>query len=140
MKLSTRSRYGLRILIELARRGGGPAQLGELAAAQEVPHAYASKLVEPLKAAGILASSRGSGGGVRLARTSRSVSALEAVEALEGGLSLVDCSPGGEPCPRGSTCPSSELWRGLEAAMKAYLAERSLESLAAAGPDPDYCI
>jgi Rrf2 family protein len=140
MKISTRSRYGLRLLIELCGRKGDTVQVSELAAAQDIPLAYAAKLIDPLRAAGIVRSLRGSGGGISLAREARAISALQAVEALEGGLSLVDCGSGDGPCGREAACPTGALWKGLERAMRDYLAQYTLEELAARDAGPDYAI
>lgn len=140
MKISTRSRYGLRLLIELCGRQGAIVQVSELAAAQDIPLAYAAKLIDPLRAAGIVRSLRGSGGGISLARDARAISALEAVEALEGGLALVDCSANDGSCEREAACPTSALWKGLEQSMRDYLALHSLQELAASGSSLDYSI
>ncbi len=130
MKISTRSRYGLRLLVELASRGDGPVMVSRLADAQDLPPAYAAKLVDPLRAAGLVRSARGSGGGIRLARPADSISVLEAVEALEGGLSLLDCTGGGDTCPREAGCATRPVWTGLERTVRDYLAGFSLATLA----------
>lgn len=140
MKISTRSRYGLRLLIELCGKGGATVQVSELAAAQGIPLAYAAKLIDPLRAAGIVRSLRGSGGGISLARDPRAISALEAVEALEGGLALIDCSAGDGSCEREAACPTGPLWKGLELAMRDYFSKHNLQELAACGSGLDYAI
>ncbi|HAE21599.1 MAG TPA: Rrf2 family transcriptional regulator [Spirochaetaceae bacterium] len=140
MKISTRSRYGLRLLIELCGRQGATVQVSELAAAQDIPLAYAAKLIDPLRVAGIVRSLRGSGGGISLARDARAISALEAVEALEGGLALVECNAADGSCEREAACPTGALWKGLEQAMRDYLAQHSLQELAAVGSGLDYSI
>jgi Rrf2 family iron-sulfur cluster assembly transcriptional regulator len=130
MKLSTRSRYGLRLLVELAkRRGEGPVLLGDIGRNQQISEKYLSKLVMPLKAAGFLRSSRGSGGGFVLAREPESISLLEVVEALEGGLSIIDCTGDPSCCDRSPDCPTREIWAGLEAAMKNYLGKLNLDDI-----------
>lgn len=140
MKISTRSRYGLRLLIELAKRQGDTVQVSDLASAQDIPLAYAAKLIDPLRAAGIVRSLRGSGGGISLARDARAISALEAVEALEGGLTLVDCATGDSACEREASCPTGPLWKGLERAMRDFLAKHDLQELAASDAGLDYAI
>ena len=140
MKISTRSRYGLRLLAELARRGGVQTQVAELAAAQDIPPAYAAKLVDPLRAAGLVKSARGLGGGISLSRRAADIRVLEAVEALEGDLSLVDCLTNGADRDCLVNCPTHRLWEDLENLIKGFLAEQSLQDLAVKESPVDYCI
>jgi Rrf2 family protein len=138
MKLSTRSRYGLRLLIELAKhRGEGPVFLGDVGRNQRISEKYLSKLVMPLKAAGYLRSSRGTGGGFVLARAPASISLLGVVEALEGGLSIIDCTGDPACCDRSVECTTRAIWGGLEAAMRGYLAKLSLEDAMSDPPAAD---
>ncbi|MFW6055874.1 MAG: RrF2 family transcriptional regulator, partial [Chloroflexota bacterium] len=87
MKLSTRSRYGLRALLDIAvHEAGTPVRLREIARRQGVSLSYLEHIVRPLIAGEILRSTRGIHGGVSLARRPSDISVREAVTALEGGL------------------------------------------------------
>lgn len=154
--LSTKGKYGLRLLIHLAeRQDQGPVDLRSIAEAEGIPEKYLSKLAARLVAAGFLRSVRGAHGGYELALSPDDIDILAAVEVLEGHLSLVDCrdSPGscrpgaGRPragrdpsCPRFGSCEARKLWNGLEETMRSYLSARKLSSLAAISAQPEYYI
>lgn len=120
--ITTRSRYGLRLLIELAERGSsGPVDLKSIAASQGIPELYLAKLVVPLKAAGLLRASRGAKGGYELAKAPADIDLLTVVEVLEGRSSLLDCTAEPELCPRSGECRTLPVWKGLDQAVKKYL-------------------
>jgi len=115
MKLSTRSRYGVRIMYELALRyGEGPVILKDIARWQEISEKYLSKLIIPLKAAKLVRASRGSHGGYNLTREPSEISIREIVEVLEGDLKTVECVHNGNTCTRSSECPVKEIWHRLD--------------------------
>lgn len=137
--ITTRSRYGLRLLVELAERGMAQAtDLGSVARRQDIPELYLSKLATPLKAAGILRSERGAKGGYRLARRPEDITVLDVVEALEGRSSLLECT--GEPgaCVRSGECKTLPIWSGLDKVIQDYL--RGISLADAAGAAIDYTI
>lgn len=112
MKLTTRSRYGTRMLLDLAANDAdGPVRIGEIAKRQGISVKYLEKLSRALKKAGLIKSHRGARGGHVLARPAESISMGEVVRALEGDLSLVSCERGGKPCPRLENCPTSWVWK-----------------------------
>lgn len=112
MKLTTRSRYGTRMLLDLAANDtGGPVRIGEIARRQGISVKYLEKLSRSLKRAGLIKSHRGARGGHVLARPAETISMGEVVRALEGDLSLVSCERAGKPCPRLETCPTSWVWK-----------------------------
>lgn len=138
--ITTRSRYGLRLLIELAERGAsGPVDLKSIAASQGIPELYLAKLVLPLKAAGLLRASRGARGGYELARAPAEIDLLTVVEVLEGRSSLLECTADPALCPRSGECRTLPVWSGLDAAVKEYLRDISVAD-AARSPAPEYCI
>jgi len=137
--ITTRSRYGLRLLIELAERGSaGPIDLGTVARSQDIPELYLSKLVAPLKAVGVLRSERGAKGGYELARRPEEIDLLTVVEALEGRSSLLECTENPEACRRSGDCRTLPVWSGLDTVIKDYLRGMSLAD--AAGAAIDYAI
>jgi Rrf2 family protein len=139
--ISTRSRYGLRLLIDLAEVGGGePVDLASIATRQGISETYLAKLAIPLLGAGILKSVRGPKGGYALARKPEEIDLFSVVEVLEGRSSLVECTARPEACPRSADCGARSLWSGLEAAVRDYLSSKSLASVASSSGQPEYYI
>lgn len=130
LKLSTKSRYALRAMIELAlREGEGPVQLRELARAQQLSAKYLEQLVIPLRHAGLVQAARGPAGGYVLARPAEGISALEVVEAVEGPVCLLDCVARRDLCERSDVCAARGLWAGVREAVRGVLAQHSLAAL-----------
>src|ERR1700733_12724989 len=123
MMFSTKAEYGVRVMVELARRAGGePIPLAEIAAHDGLPLAYLEHLVAKLRKAGLVESRRGSRGGYMLARAARGVTMAEGVEALEGSIAPIECislAPDGRiVCSReshpGQACPTKLLWTRVQ--------------------------
>jgi len=115
MKLTTRSRYGTRMILDMALHGRhGPVRIKDIAARQGVSIKYLEKLVRELKLAGFVKSRRGPRGGHELAMPLDAISVGDIVRALEGDISLVDCAADAEGCPRLAECLTRGVW--LEAA------------------------
>jgi Rrf2 family iron-sulfur cluster assembly transcriptional regulator len=92
MKLSTRSRYGTRIVLELARRyGGSPTQVSEIAKVQQIPVKYLEQLIRTLKQADLITSVRGSKGGHHLNAKPDKITVGQIVRLFEGQTDLVEC-------------------------------------------------
>ena len=122
MKLSTRSRYGLRLMFELALAYGSRAiQLQDIAERQELSEKYLSKLIISLRAAKLIGSVRGAHGGYVLKRDPDKITLREIVVALEGGLSIVDCTENSAECPRSKICATRDIWCGLNQVISNYL-------------------
>jgi Rrf2 family protein len=139
--ISTRSRYGLRLLMDLAEQGGGyPVDLHSIAERQEIPESYLSKLAHALLGAGLIRSVRGARGGYVLAKRPDEIDLLSVVEVLEGSTSLLECGASHDPCPRASGCGARSLWSGLESAMRGYLAGKNLAEVAGTRASPEYYI
>lgn len=138
--VSTRSRYGLRFLIDLAQRGTeGPIDLGSIAERQGIPETYLAKLVVPLRNAGIIRSARGAKGGYELTRSASEIAVLDVVEVLEGRSSLLECTDKPELCAKSADCPTLPIWTGLEKAVRDYLKSVTVGD-AADIRAPDYSI
>jgi len=130
MKLSTRSRYGLRLMYELALNyGKGTVFLHEIAERQEMSEKYLSKLVIPLRAAKLVNSARGAHGGYTLARDPAKITAREIVEALEGDLCPVECVHNADVCQRVAFCPTRDIWTSLERGIHRILEGITLASI-----------
>jgi Rrf2 family protein len=134
LKLSTRGRYGLRAMIELARdTGHDPVNLGSIAESQSIPQKYLYSVLEALKVNGLVTATRGVGGGYRLARDPDEISVLDVVEAVEGPLLVVDCVGDPQLCGRADHCATRELWQETTAEIRRVLADVSLQRLAQMG-------
>lgn len=130
MKLSTRSRYGLRLMFELALNfNKGTVFLKDIAERQDLSEKYLSKLIIPLKAAKLVNSARGAHGGYTVARDPETITVKEIVEALEGDLSLVECLKNASVCDSVEVCPTREIWRSLEREMRKVLENITLQSI-----------
>ena len=131
MKVTTKGRYGLRIMVELAvQHGSGPVLVTVIARNQAIPAKYIHVLIGGLKAAGLVTAVRGPNGGLELAREPGRITALDVVEALEGRLSAVDCTLDADLCDRAGDCVTREVWQDLAASMEAALRRHTLADLA----------
>ncbi len=119
LRLSTRTRYALRTMIELARHEGkGMVALKAVAEAQELSPKYLEQLAIALRHAGLVLAERGAQGGYMLARPAAKISVLEVVQAVEGPVELVTCV-GQEPeCERVGNCTAHGLWSRLNEAVR----------------------
>jgi Rrf2 family iron-sulfur cluster assembly transcriptional regulator len=118
MKLSTRSRYGTRLMLELAEHHQGrPIQLRAIAKRQDIPIKYLEQIVIPLKKAGYVTSVRGYRGGHMLAKHPSEVKVGEIVALMEGGRRLTVCSDNPEVCERSESCVTRWLWKEATEAM-----------------------
>ena len=107
MKLSTRGRYGIHAMYDLAKHyGDGPQPLKLIAERQGIPEAYLEQLVAVLKKEGLVTSTRGAQGGYMLSREPEDITVGQILRALEGGLNLVDCLSGEDTCGKSCACPS----------------------------------
>jgi Rrf2 family iron-sulfur cluster assembly transcriptional regulator len=126
---SQATKYALAALTQLATR---PTPIRPLAAAAHVPHPFLAKLVPTLVRAGILASSRGRGGGVRLARPAQEISLLQVVQVVDGHRLEEECPFHPQPCPGDPHCPFRELWDPVREALISFLQTTTLADLARA--------
>lgn len=132
LKLSTKSRYALRAMLELAlREGRGAVQVREISKAQHISAKYLEQLLIPLHHAGLVLTERGPGGGYRLSRPAAAITALEVVEAVQGPLHLLECLARPHACDRSGTCAAQGLWAEVEAAISETLGRRTLDELRA---------
>ncbi|HNX59990.1 MAG TPA: Rrf2 family transcriptional regulator [Spirochaetota bacterium] len=138
MKLSTRSRYGIRLMLELSKNyGKGTIFLKDIARNQEISEKYLSQLIIPLRGAGLVQSTRGAHGGYSLGKPAAEISLYEIVKALDGPISVVECVTNPKVCSRYDICPTQKIWKGLNDSMIRYLTEISLESLLSSCSDVD---
>jgi Rrf2 family protein len=138
MIFSTKSEYGVRVMVELARRGGAePVALADIAKHEGLPPAYLEHLVARLRRAGLVESRRGAHGGYLLAREPAQITMAEVVEALEGRIAPIECfssTPDGTiHCVREfdaeRVCTTKILWTRVRAAILDTLQETTLAEL-----------
>jgi Rrf2 family protein len=146
MMFSTKAEYGVRVMVELARRtagdGGQPVPLAEIAANDGLPLAYLEHLVARLRKAGLVDSRRGSRGGYLLARPAAQITMAEVVEALEGSIAPIECiseaADGSIVCARESgadhVCPTKLLWTRVRMSIIGTLRETTLADLLVGPP------
>ena len=112
MKLSTRSRYGTRILVDLARhKDQGPVQIGEISKRQDISVKYLEQLIRPLKQANLVTSVRGPKGGHLLAENPENISLGQVVRLFEGQTDLVECVSFPDKCPMSDDCQVRLAWQ-----------------------------
>jgi FeS assembly SUF system regulator len=135
MRLSNLTDYAVVMLAAAARDAGGRLSATCLAASTGVPLPTAQKLVGRLAMAGLIVSSRGTGGGFRLARAAAEISLADIVEAVEGPIALTACVEAGkQDCGLDHQCQVRPHWGVVNDAMRGALAGVSLASLASAPP------
>jgi len=133
MKLSTKGRYAMIALVDLALAPEGQlVSLGEIAERQNVSLAYLEQLFVKLRRAGLVASVRGPGGGYRLARGADSIRVSDILEAVEETVSAMDKGAGAKGAVTGSRAQSltNRLWEGLSAHVYVFLHQARLSDVA----------
>lgn len=140
MRLSTRGRYAVMAMVELAerqqesspeRRSGRPVSLAELAQAQLLSLAYLEQLFGHLRRSGLVASSRGPGGGYRLARPAAEITVAEIVSAVDESIRATRCEEGSPGCLAGERCLTHDLWSELGEQIRLFLAHVTLDDVVA---------
>jgi Rrf2 family protein len=138
MMFSTRAEYGVRVMVDLARRGGvDPVPLAEIAEVEGLPLAYLEHLAARLRRAGLIESRRGARGGYLLAREPSAITMAEVVEALEGSIAPIECissdADGTVRCSRESdpahVCTTKLLWTKVRGAIIHTLNDTTLAEL-----------
>lgn len=129
MKLSTRVRYGIRAMAELAKHPRGRAvSLHEVAKAQGISPKYLEQMATMLKIAGLVESVRGSEGGYRLARPGSEINLWEIYSALDASCQIIDCLTSG--CERKNHCGIRGLWGELNESIADVLRSHTIQEIA----------
>ena len=138
MMFSTKTEYGVRVIVELARRDSEePVPLAEIAEREGLPLAYLEHLAAKLRRAGLIESRRGARGGYLLARPAAEITMAEVVEALEGTIAPIECitatADGGLVCTResdqGHVCTTKVLWARVRTSIVDTLANTTVSDL-----------
>ncbi len=151
LHMSTRGRYGVRLMVVLALNwGNGITLLRDVSRREEISVKYLGQIIIPLKNAGLVTSQRGSRGGYALGRPPEEITVRDVVEAIEGKIAVAPCvdeheagGPGRGECARVSTCVATRVWKKLGDDIGATLSAFTLASLARqardlAAVDADY--
>jgi Rrf2 family protein len=130
MRLSTRSRYGVRLMLALAiSEKKNPIFLKDIARSEEISEKYLSQIIIPLKAKGLVTTFRGAHGGYILSRPASEIKLREIIEPLEGDLCLVDCVTNAEVCHRSTECVTRDVWSEMSSLLLEFLDTFTLEDL-----------
>jgi Rrf2 family protein len=138
MKLSTRSRYGARILVDLARNSNqGPVQIGEISKRQEISVKYLEQLIRPLKQANLVNSVRGPKGGHLLAVKPEDVTLGQIVRLFEGQSELVECISNPQKCSMSDDCQVRLAWGDATRVLYEKLDNTTIADLMEANPSDE---
>ncbi len=130
MRLSTKGRYGARLMLDLAiHYGQGSILLKDVARRQEISEKYLGHLISPLKGAGLITSSRGAHGGYVLTKAPEDINLGDVVQAVEGTLSLVECVKVPSVCHRVDSCVTRDIWGELSEKIVETLESITLEDM-----------
>lgn len=137
MKISTKGRYGLRILLDLAlyetrldhETPSEPRLIRDIALSQQISEKYISRLIIKLRRAGMVRSIRGAKGGFRLNKKPEDITLLEITEAMEGPIALVDCVLAPDSCKSCSQCAAHEIWNDLNQEIRNAMNRVSLKDI-----------
>ena len=148
MKISTKGRYGLRILIDLATHDSSkPRLIRDIAQTQQISEKYISRLVIDLRRAGLIRSIRGVNGGFHLAKKPEEITLLEVLEVMEGPISVVECVNSRNKCERNPLCGARTIWQRLNENIRQMMQQITLAEILQAYQDQntdipleDYCI
>ena len=148
MKISTKGRYGLRILLDLAiHQSEKPRLIRDIAKSQQISEKYISRLVIALRKAGMIRSVRGVNGGFHLAMKPEDITLLDVIEVMEGPLSIVDCVSMPKRCRLSDNCAPREVWSKLNEDIRDLMRSTTLADILisyarqhANDGDVDYCI
>ena len=131
MRLSTKSRYGLRILMQIAMENqeGKAAQGKTISKKQDISEPYLEQIMIPLKNAGYVRAMRGCNGGYFLNKNPQDITVLAVIELFEGELNLVDCVSDENNCPRVKECQTSNVWKKIAGSMRDTAGKITLASI-----------
>ncbi|MDR0362130.1 MAG: Rrf2 family transcriptional regulator [Planctomycetota bacterium] len=132
MKFSTKSRYALRLMLDLANAGKGEyVSLKDVSERQGISLKYLEQIVSQLARTGLVKSSRGPQGGYRLAKDASQYTPGDVIRAIEGNIAVVACL-GDHPnaCARSAYCPTLGFWEGMNTLLNNYLDSMTLQAMA----------
>lgn len=130
MKISTRTRYGMRAVLELAiTYGQGPLQLKVIAQHQDISLKYLEQIIAMLKSGGFVRGVRGARGGYILAKSPNQIKLSDVFDCLEGPVSTVECVENQDYCARAADCLARQIWTQVQKAIDSVLQSITLQDL-----------
>jgi len=130
IKPTTRQRYAIRALVEIALRSNeGPVLLKDIAKAQNISMKYLEQIVRPLRQKGCLIAERGPKGGYRLAVQADKITILNVLECIGGQLTLLECLRDKDICNQAAECVTRVLWGKVNHSLRQVLSKVTLEDL-----------
>ncbi len=131
MRISTKGRYGLRVMIDIATHSGEEyIALKDIANRLNITVKYLEQIVTPLSKAGFLTSMRGNNGGHKLAMSPSELRVGDILRVMEGNLSPVECMASGDlECPLAESCATVTFWKGLDEVVNKYIDSYTLQDL-----------
>ena len=136
MKITTRSRYGTRLIVELALRWGeAPVRLGGIAREGDLPVKYLEQLIIHLKRSGLISSTRGPSGGYCLSRSPETITVWDIVKVLEKEERVAPCVNDPLACNRSGVCPTRDVWSKVAQAVEEQLTSITLADLVGEEPE-----
>jgi Rrf2 family cysteine metabolism transcriptional repressor len=130
MKLSTRTRYGIRAIVEIAEsNNSGPIQIKKIAERQDISVKYLEQLMSILKSAGFVRSVRGAKGGYMLAKPPNHIKISDVFDSLEGHVTTVECVENRDYCARAADCVARQVWAQVQQAIQNVLQSITLQDL-----------
>jgi len=136
-QLSTRGRYGVRLMVALAMNyGKGVSLLRDIARQEGISEKYLGQIIIPLRTAGLVTSQRGSRGGYLIAQPPERVTVKDVVQAIEGRINPVPCVEDENACDRATTCVASGVWKKLRRDIEESLSGFTLAELAQQAREP----
>lgn len=131
MLISTKGRYAMRFMLDLAAKGPDEkASLREIAEFEGISLKYLEQLVRPLTQSGLIVGTRGKNGGYQLAKKTTQIKAGDVLRAVEGTTIPVACSALDSGCERGTECNAVRFWAGLDAVIEDYVDSHTLADIA----------
>lgn len=130
MKISTKGRYALRVMIDLAINSNGKyISAKEIAERQEISNKYIEQIISMLNKAGFLETARGNAGGYRLAKEPKEYIVGDILRATEGDLAPIYCLSEEGECEKLKSCQTHSFWKGLDTVINNYIDSKTLEDL-----------
>jgi len=130
IRISTKGRYGTRFMLELAAHfGNGPLLLKDIARRQEISEGYLQHIVDALKGAGLVLSSRVGHGGYTLAKPPQQITLRDILGTLEGSINLVECIDNPDVCDRSTSCVVRDVWKEVSDTFSHSLEGITLQSM-----------
>lgn len=135
MLVSTKGRYALRMILQLAENPGKPVRIKEVASCQDISPKYLEQIMIVLKSSGFVDSMRGPRGGYTLAKDPADITVGSIIRAMEGNLSIECVVSGGASCDRSADCKTHMLWTKIDKAVSDIVDTVTLKDMVEWGPE-----